>query len=127
MPGKALKHYLIPIPMVAQMMLMLFMAAAGRPASPGETPDWILHILAYAVLTLFVWLTLNAFFARWRRYLNASVAIITAVFAGIDETIQYFSPSRASQLSDLLMDLVGISLTMIIICCIRKITKETSS
>lgn len=68
-----------------------------------------LHVPAYALLTLLVYLALPP--VKRRGLLTLAVVLAVAV---VDEVLQGFNPSRTGRATDLLVDLLGAALGLLV-------------
>lgn len=75
------------------------------------------HLTEYMALGFFLSLTYLAFKRTIRPWL---IVIAGFLIASIDETLQLFSPGRSSQISDVLLDTLGIFLGLIIVYVLEK-------
>lgn len=77
----------------------------------------VAHLTEYMALGFFLSLTYLAFkrtIRPWR------IVIVGCLIASIDETLQLFSPGRSSQISDVLLDTLGVFLGLIIVYVLEK-------
>ncbi len=116
-------RWMLPLPMAAQMSVMLFMASRGRPAMVHLAPDAVLHFAAYALLTVLSWIAWHGMTPTCR--FMAEAGTLTAIAYGIvDEGIQYVSPARAGELSDLAADVAGAVAGLILIRLVNILTRR---
>jgi hypothetical protein len=115
------------LPPLGYMIAIFFMSSLSNPQIGGDTPDYILHSIAYFVLTLLLIRLLLAeqpqLFLKLMTFLSgpknidsglifwhvASVSgVLVAIVYGItDELHQYFIPDRHCSINDLLANSFG--------------------
>jgi VanZ family protein len=76
--------------------------------SPNRTqpPVWYVDVVAHALLNFAIGLVIYKAFATGRAFWLALLAL--AVFGGVVEMLQAWSPTRAPEISDGLANLVGV-------------------
>ena len=86
--------------------------------------DKILHLVAYFIYGLSLQVFLIALFSnkeiKKKKYMILTI-IIGFLFAISDEIHQYFVPGRSADIFDLLIDWVGISLSLFFFRIIKKV------
>ena len=118
---------LLTIPVLTQMVLMLWMATEGRPGSPFYVPDWLLHFLAYSVMTVLAWIAGHGAFPDKLLSAHMHIAMVIAIAFGlIDELLQKMSPVRNSDPIDFLADAAGAVSGYFLIRFYTRLRKETS-
>jgi len=107
------KIALVALTIVGLYWLLLFVGT-HIPLKPGKNQapagrDKVQHCVAFAGLA-FLLCTAGAIDGRYRRALVPRVLLLIAVYAAADEWTQQFVPSRQSDLSDWIADMVGAGL-----------------
>jgi VanZ family protein len=114
-------------PVLTQMITLLYMAFRGRPAMNQLGPDWILHVCAYCILSVLAWIAIHGIFPtsdpsahRW------AGAILSILFAFIDEGIQHTVTVRTFELSDIAADTAGALAGLLLVSLYLKYNANTS-
>ncbi len=100
-----------------------------KPWYPAWLPDpnLIAHFCLYAGLGFIAWLDFRAERAEWLRSRAAGAAVIFSALYGVsDEIHQLFTPNRAFQMEDLLMDTLGPLAAMAAVAVRLRIKKRKS-
>lgn len=111
-------------------VIFFFSSLPGTPGAAVPTWDFILerkgaHVFEYFVLTLLAF----AFFAKrfgregFGRVLWTA-ALFSLMYAATDELHQFFTPLRGAKLSDVGIDLIGITLALLVIHAVRRRKKQ---
>jgi VanZ family protein len=110
---------ILPIPMIAQMSMMVYMALFGRPAVQTIAPDWVMHIAAYYILFVLSWIGCHGISPRSRLDDHRLSALVIAIcFAFIDEGLQFLVSVRHGELLDVIADAFGALLAFLFITII---------
>lgn len=67
-------------------------------------PDYILHVVEFAVLGILTWRVFRRWFVRGQIGL---ALLFCAFFGAFDEFHQLFTPGRMCELKDLIVDVIG--------------------
>lgn len=87
--------------------------------------DYLLHAIEYAGLSILLFRALNRGMFTFRYASSAPYAVIISTAYGIsDELHQWFVPGRSSELSDVLADLVGSTIGVLLIFAGRWVGKN---
>lgn len=118
-----LKKYAFSITVMYSVILAVvsFIHISGIPEIDYSNTDKIFHFLAYSALAWFWFQTFyNAF--KWTYYKSLLVAAIVSIIFGIlIEVLQgVLTSTRLAENNDVLANVLGISLTVIILLSIRK-------
>ena len=118
---------------VRLLMLLLWcgviFAFSDRPGSgiPFDPPLWYVlqrkgaHVFEYAVLTIFAWRYFSSLFQRetFGRILLLSGSFSLA-YGVLDELHQFFIFGRGARFTDVLVDMIGISLVLLFLMLQRR-------
>ena len=113
---KVLKFIWYWFPPVALMSLIFYYSSKQNiSVSESTTIDFLvfksIHIAEYAVLTFLFFRAYALTFTKWQSRKVILFAAVSALLYGIvDEVHQTFVPTRTGQLSDVFIDLIGISI-----------------
>lgn len=77
-----------------------------------------LHILLYAWIAV-LWRLLAPRWSRW------SILLLGGTFAGVSETLQMFAPGRTARISDVLNDVAGIVLGLVLAAVVERIGRRS--
>jgi VanZ family protein len=111
----ALRWAFLGGPVIAYMAVIFNLSAQSSPPAPGGIPDWLLHGVEYFGLTVLVVRAVSGGLraAVTRRGAQATMVIVAA-YAISDEVHQLFVPYRTADVRDVLADLVGASLALLV-------------
>lgn len=76
---------------------------------------WVAHFSEFAALAAFIWLALRKTTAISQQTMLGAAFFGAALFAVIDELHQAFVPGRMPDIRDLLVDMAGILLALVVI------------
>lgn len=115
-------------PMLTQMTVLLCMATRGRPAMRQLGPDWMLHFCAYCILSVLSWIALHGIFPKPEPGAHRGTgAILSILFAFIDEGIQHTSTVRTFELSDIAADTAGTLAGVLLVSLYLFLNTNTST
>jgi VanZ family protein len=101
------------LPVAAYMAVLFMLSAQPELPSPGGSPDWLQHGVAYAGLALVtVRATATGAWSRVGARTIAGAALIAIVYSAFDEWHQSFVPGRTADLYDLAADAAGAALAL---------------
>ncbi len=105
-------------PVVLWMALIFFLSAQSRlPTLPGVAADKIAkkggHLVEYGILAGLCWRALRLTVPR--RPIATIAFVITVLYALSDEFHQLFVPGRTGRLTDVLVDTVGASISLLLL------------
>jgi VanZ family protein len=93
-------------------VLILSLSALSSTPAPDLGIAWedkIYHFLEYLIFGILIFRAFPGLLRSTRKRLGSLLLILLGLaFAGFDETVQYFVPSRDSSFSDWLADAVGM-------------------
>jgi len=118
-----LKKYALSITLLYSTVLAVvsFIHVSGIPDINYSNTDKIFHFLAYSALA---WFWFQAFFNKFKWNFNKSLvvaAILSVVFGIVIEVLQgVMTSTRLAENNDVLANMLGVSLTVIILLVIRK-------
>jgi len=126
-PAPALHHRLrVGLPLTLMLAILVVSSIPGTETDAPSllqrlSPTWqnLLHIPAYAALTLSWFWALTPLINSVRRSASVSVSI-TVLFALLDEYNQSTVPGRTDSLLDVALDAVGVVLALLIIVIWRE-------
>lgn len=109
------------LPVVLWMAVIFFFSTrtkAEMPHCPNDLLDWpvkkIGHMIEYGILALLVWrATSGTLGLRARRWHIGIIAAICISYAASDEYHQSFVAGRGSNISDVVIDTLGMALSLI--------------
>ena len=108
------------LPVVFWMGVIFFISAQTKsdmPHCPNDILDWPLkklaHLMEYGVLTLLLWWAISGSLGDRARWWHVWVIpTVCVAYAALDEYHQSFVAGRGSSMSDVLIDTLGILLTL---------------
>lgn len=93
------------LPAFAYASAIITMAAVNASwRLPGRLTDKLVHFALYGVLSCLLYLPLHKQAGRGTFFITVALC---AMIGTLDESIQYFNPSRTASLGDLMADLAG--------------------
>lgn len=100
--------FLLWLPVAVYMAAIFYVSAQSNPPAPGGVPDYILHGVEYAVLSVLTFRALSGGLPS--RLSQARVWLTLAITVGYgvtDELHQLFVPFRTADIRDVAYDLAG--------------------
>jgi VanZ family protein len=99
----------------AYIFAIFFLADSGAASRIGEfNPYSLLHIPLYGVLAILVLLSLCTGKEGYRPQRLVVGGVFTAVVGAVDEFHQTFIPTRDGSLGDVLLDVLGVVLAVLV-------------
>ena len=102
---KNVAHYLSAVAVIAYMGLIYHLSSIPGSEIHVETPDYILHALAYGGLGMLMTIFLLQNMKQWQGFLASFVLVF--IFALSDEAHQFFTPMRTPDWRDIVADMIG--------------------
>lgn len=119
MNWKNLRQYLSALAVLAYMRLIYYLSSIPGSDIHLETPDYILHALAFGGLSLFVTLF---FLHHMRLRVGIFASLFTIFLFGLsDEAHQSFVPLRTPDWRDIAADVVGALIMQILLVLIIRL------
>jgi len=102
----------------AYVFAIFFLADSGVVSQIGDfNPYSLLHIPLYGLLTLLILLSLCTGGGKETKKRMIIAGLIAGFVGAMDEFHQTFIPTRDASLSDVLLDILGIVLTILLFRC----------
>jgi VanZ family protein len=117
-----MKHWM---PAVLFALLIFFVSAQSHPPGASLAPDYVAHFLEYGLFSLtLVWALTSGLKKRLtgRRALIAWLLALT--YAATDELHQRFIPHRHSSLKDVVVDVVGAGIFILLVFLFSRYRKR---
>ena len=99
----------------AYIFAIFFLADSGAISQIGEfNPYSLLHVPLYGILTLLILLSLGTGKGKFTRQRLIIGGFIAGIAGALDEFHQTFIPTREGSLGDVLLDVLGIVLAILL-------------
>jgi VanZ family protein len=105
---KFIKLWLLPVIWAALIFYLSSIPNLGTSLSCDFILRKIAHIAEYFVLTLLLWIAFKGSFGMNTVSLFIYPALVSFLYAALDEFHQSFVPSRSGNIHDVLIDAIGI-------------------
>lgn len=115
---KKYRFQLINISLIGYCLLLVVLTSLpGNPASKSNQLDKLYHIAAYGLLSFILYFVIyyQNKIKLFKKYPAAFTILFATLFGMINEFHQIFIPTRTFNKYDLLANLIGIILTIVII------------
>jgi len=114
LPGQTLNSFFVFLS-AAYIFAIFFLADSGAASQIGEfNPYSLLHVPLYGVLTLLVLLSLCTGKEGYRPQRLVVGGVFAAVVGAVDEFHQTFISTRDGSLGDVLLDVLGVVLAVLV-------------
>ena len=109
----------LPVSLMAAIMIMVTIPgqSAGGPAWIGLTPPAVNNILHVPVYGVLAWLWYRSLTAYGKSHQGALwlAVLVAGIYGVLNEVIQIIVPGRYASLTDILLNLAGVALCVIIL------------
>ncbi len=117
---KFLFYHLPAIAYGAAIILLSSISSLKLPELGILRADKLLHFLEYAIFAILIFRSFSELLRKYKmRYVMIFSFFFLLLFAALDEFYQRYIPGRHSDLSDLLIDILGASLILCLLWLLR--------